>query len=118
LGVVLVIVPFPVPAPVTVSTSAQKAGGEVRYPLVSHVPPTVLPLPGGLGPLAAPHQFPVASCSATWVVDIATSTLPIMQLPVTLVLWNTFSSLYTASPSPDAVLLERMLPVTVAVYWL
>lgn len=92
------------------------AGGMVSHEEKSTLALTESPEPGPapLGPVASPHQLPVASWEAGWLLNTAVSPLPTMQLPVTLVAFSAFTPLLMASPSPGDVLPSSALPVTVS----
>ena len=66
-----------------------------------------------LGPVAAPHQLPVAFCSAPWLLKKDVALLPTILLLVTLVAPMEFSSLYKPPPLIVAQLFRMQLPVTV-----
>ena len=65
--------------------------------------------------MAAPHQLPVAVCSAAWLLKKDLALLPTIELPVTLVAPAEFSSLNKPPPLLVALLFRMQLPVTVVV---
>src|SRR3990172_9110594 len=95
----------------------QIAGGSVNQSEKSMFAPTESPEPGPapLGPIGSPHQLPVASWEAGWLLKTAVSPFPTMQLPVMLVAFSLFTPLLIASPSPGDVLPSTALPVTISV---